>query len=376
MTHYDEFGVAPTASLDEIQRAHRNLARLLHPDHIQDEQARRVAEGQLKRLNAIYHVLIDPERRRAYDLQLMRLLPVPAAAALGRPLPPSRPPGRWLLWAAFAAAACLAAGFQLGSWKDSGNRLGSAGGDAAGPGSPLAIGTAQAAAPTPNQKPGDRQGSEGSLRQLAEENRELRRALHQATIERDQALSRLAASRPFFASAPIPSSAAAQPPPASAVAEAAPHPPKSETRGVGVPLSPAPSSPTTAAAAPSAAPPRYSGTWIYSPPGGRHAPGDQYPAEYIEVVLMERDETLWGRYRARYKVADRALNPEVEFFFEGKPRGHANRFVWTGNGGAKGEVSLKLLSDSTMSLDWFTSQLGRGLTLGSGSAVLVRRDDR
>ena len=70
MTHYDEFGLTPTASPEEIHRAHRSLARLLHPDPIQDEELRRLAENQLKRLNHVYSVLIDPVRRRTYDLQL------------------------------------------------------------------------------------------------------------------------------------------------------------------------------------------------------------------------------------------------------------------------------------------------------------------
>jgi curved DNA-binding protein CbpA len=54
VTHYDEFGLSPTASVEEIQRAHRNLARLLQPDPIQDEELRRLAESQLKRINHMY----------------------------------------------------------------------------------------------------------------------------------------------------------------------------------------------------------------------------------------------------------------------------------------------------------------------------------
>lgn len=96
---------------------------------------------------------------------------------------------------------------------------------------------------------------------------------------------------------------------------------------------------------------------------------------------MEREDSLWGRYRGRYKVQDRALDPEIEFFFEGGLRAAASgstpaRFAWRGSGGAKGEVALKLISERTLSIEWFTSQLGRTLTLGSGTAVLVRREDR
>ena len=43
--------------------------------------------------------------------------------------------------------------------------------------------------------------------------------------------------------------------------------------------------------------PNLIGTWIYSAPGARISPADQYPAEYIELLLTERDSMLWGRYR-------------------------------------------------------------------------------
>ena len=71
-------------------------------------------------------------------------------------------------------------------------------------------------------------------------------------------------------------------------------------------------------------------------------------------------------------MPDRALSPEVEFFFEGTSTDD-HRFRWRGNGGAAGEIHLTPVSDNVLSLEWFTSQLGRNLTLGSGTAVLVRR---
>lgn len=384
MTHYDEFGVAPTASLEEIQRAHRGLARLLHPDQIQDADLRRLAEGQLKRLNAIYNLLVDPEKRRMYDLQLLRL-PVPAPLPGRLPAPPGAR-SQWFGRTTAVAILSLAAGFQLADWWGAGagssdspegrRRSGSGAGARSGAAAMPGIGTAQAAGPV-MMKPG---AVTADSRQLADENRELRRLLNQSISERDHALNRLtaAAARLSAPSAGLTGSASPLPAPTApslqpaAAHEAARARQTDSANGVAI-------KPESGSASPSQQQRRLSGTWIYSPPGGRTAPGDQYPAEYIEMVLVERDDSLWGRYRARYKVTDRALNPEVEFFFEGKPpRGAAGsqRFVWTGNGGAKGEANLRLLSENTISLDWFTSELGRGLTLGSGSAVLVRREDR
>jgi len=71
MDYYQELGLRPNASPAEIRDAYHCLARLLHPDPGRhDQQARRLAEIQLRRLNALYAVLSDPERRRKYDARL------------------------------------------------------------------------------------------------------------------------------------------------------------------------------------------------------------------------------------------------------------------------------------------------------------------
>lgn len=61
--HYAVLRVAPTATPDEIKLAHRERLRACHPDH----HAGRRAEEQAKRVNAAWHTLRDPERRRVYD---------------------------------------------------------------------------------------------------------------------------------------------------------------------------------------------------------------------------------------------------------------------------------------------------------------------
>jgi DnaJ domain len=357
MTHYEEFGVSPTASLEEIQRAHRNLARLLHPDLIQDQELRRVAERQLQRLNVIYSILLDPDRRRSYDSQLIAKPRSVQEMALRRAT------RRWVQWRAPLSWGLLSLGigFQTAFWWAESH-----------PADPPVLPaertqtgplvrprTAATAAPQPTTS-----ASREDLERLAAETRELRRVLNQVVLERDAAVARFTALR----SAPaIPAVSIPAPPPKSpASVEGA-----DDQRP---PTAAGSSGPAAADTEPARLTrPNLSGTWIYSAPGGRTSPSDRYPAEYIELLLADRDTLLWGRYRARYKVPDRALSPEVEFFFEGSKADQDRRFTWRGNGGAAGEVHLKLLSENTLSLDWFTSRLGPNLTLGSGTAVLVRR---
>ncbi len=70
MTYYEEFGLDPRATPEEIRQAYRNLSRLLHPDQQSDEALQRLAETQMKRLNSIHGILSDPAKRRQYDLSL------------------------------------------------------------------------------------------------------------------------------------------------------------------------------------------------------------------------------------------------------------------------------------------------------------------
>ncbi|MGH7912408.1 MAG: J domain-containing protein [Candidatus Dormibacteraceae bacterium] len=58
---YGVLGVAPNASSAEIAAAYRALAKRYHPD------LNRGGAEMMKRINAAYYVLSDPERRAAYD---------------------------------------------------------------------------------------------------------------------------------------------------------------------------------------------------------------------------------------------------------------------------------------------------------------------
>jgi DnaJ-class molecular chaperone len=61
---YDVLGVAPTASIDEIKKAYRRLARKLHPDLNPGDKA---SEEKFKEVANAYRLLGDPEKRKRFD---------------------------------------------------------------------------------------------------------------------------------------------------------------------------------------------------------------------------------------------------------------------------------------------------------------------
>jgi curved DNA-binding protein len=61
---YEILGVDRNASQEEIKRAHRRLAKELHPDR---NPGNKVAETKFKEVQAAYEVLGDPQRRAEYD---------------------------------------------------------------------------------------------------------------------------------------------------------------------------------------------------------------------------------------------------------------------------------------------------------------------
>jgi hypothetical protein len=104
MNYYEELGLTPSASAEQIRQAYLNLVRLLHPDHQQSEELRRVADCQMKRLNHVNSVLSDPDRRRRYDHDRYRDEQRQTPVIVTAPPPPrSRVPGM-LIWLGCAAA--------------------------------------------------------------------------------------------------------------------------------------------------------------------------------------------------------------------------------------------------------------------------------
>jgi DnaJ-domain-containing protein 1 len=62
--YYRRLGLAPGASLEQIKRSYRSLAKDLHPDRHPDDPT---ATARFQALNEAYAVLSDPQTRAGYD---------------------------------------------------------------------------------------------------------------------------------------------------------------------------------------------------------------------------------------------------------------------------------------------------------------------
>jgi len=116
--------------------------------------------------------------------------------------------------------------------------------------------------------------------------------------------------------------------------------------------------------------PTLTGDWLYVAPRGG-VRNDLYPPEYIEVHIKESGGVVRGRYRARYRIADRAISPNVSFEFTGR----GGTLLWRGPGRAQGEITLRLLPGGGLEVSWVANQIGTEMDLISGTATLVRKLD-
>jgi hypothetical protein len=312
MTYYEELGVPPTASADEIRHAYRRLVRLLHPDQCGDEEMRRLADLQMKRLNAMLAVLCDENQRAAYD-----------SACSAVPIP--RPPvaiGEIQRHREIAATLALASLIllALALWPR---------GKAISQSAAVPQPTSAPHAPAPKRTPRERQHT------LA----------HSFRPAMPPDVKPLAINPPAIA-------------PGVAIEPALPAEP--------TPIAPALPEPAPAR-------PSLEGQWLFAPSASTH--GEGYYPEYIELRLSESSGVIHGSYQARYRVTDRAISPAVNFHFEGRTGPEGGVLPWQGPGGAQGEVTLRLLSSGRLEVDWVAHRLGRELGLISGASTLVRRLD-
>ncbi len=334
MNYYEELGVKPTASAEEIRQAYKELVRLLHPDQHQDERLRQAAERQLKRLNQVVAVLTDPVERRRYDLSLAAGPMVrwaPAREVAARVAEAARRTWVWWLTAAVGVVAlALYSGRHRAGSAAPTVRVGEAGRPVVA--APQTISVPDSVPISPPRAPAT---SKTRTRKEA--------PAVEATVA-PQALP--TANAPVEETAPV----------VSLPRATEEHAPEA-------------SNPPAPVAQP--APKGLAGVWLYVPP---RAPPEQseayYPPEYIELRLIEHADDLYGRYRARYRITDRTVWPEVSFEFQGKRQ--QKNFAWRGSGGARGEVRLKLLGADQLEVTWWASELGEQAGLASGTAVLVR----
>jgi hypothetical protein len=320
MDYYEELGVPRAAPAEDIRRAWRNLARLLHPDQHQDEKLRFLAETQMKRLNEVCAVLTDPIERLRYDRALDGI-PPPQRLRLW-----ADPQRRWMLATVLALCAiAVVAALYPGPAR---SRTPS-----------IQPRTDNAAPPLPTPQPARRHLSHRNAPRL---------------------------EQPGIPLAEAPPSVPDPPPEILAALSVFPPPPALPPAAVSAPQ-PVQAQPVQAQ------PESLAGSWFYAPRRMADENAALYPPEFVEVFITERAGTLRGRYRARYKVGDRPISGDVQFSFEGQQQGEPVRLPWTGDGGSTGEVRLELLPEGKLRVNWHASQLGPMIGLASGTATLTRR---
>ncbi len=317
LTHYDDLGLRAGATSEEIREAYLNLVRLLHPDLSSEPSLKRFSENQLKRVSRAYAVLSDADRRRRYDAQLSGVreddqeAPVAVKRNAGR--------SRARAWITLGWLICAFAGIVGIGWYVSQQ--------SGGPADPAQVNAAPnppAAAKIPAGAPDatDKSGDLESLRaELASAKAERERALEQTVLqakELDFLTGRVLAGRAPEGSNPL----------------------------CGVWALPAPKVVAAASA---------------------------FNPEAVDLILSVQDDSLRGRFRARYPGMGAPDPPMVRFYLEGKVQGEVANAAWTGEDGSKGEIQLKLSSENTLQLVWSTTQTGKQSGPDSGTLSLVRR---
>jgi len=362
MTFYDELGVPPDAPMDEVRRAYIRLSKRYHPDLQRDEESRHEAEWKMRRLNHIQEVLMDPDRRQAYDLAALE--PVPAVVT--GPAIPKAQAEPWtarLQMPVFAAVSAILIGAS-GLWMFWDDVQGW------GPGSSGPRAAATASGGEPDEPDKKRQPSVPERKTRASEGRksteEPEPRFEMPTVPRPVAPPKKPEPDPSTSKPAVPS--VTLPPTVQQDAPQSPPPPQAK------PPDPPVQAETKPVAQPAAPEPRYEGIWLFAP-SRRVTQEKLYAPKYIELKIDVEEGVIFGRYRGQYDVHDQPISPNVNFTFKGKPTGTATTLKWVGPGGAHGDVILKLVGPRSIQVDWKAEDTGPGLDLVAGTAVLVRRLD-
>ena len=322
LTYYDDLGLPADASGEEIREAYLNLVRLLHPDLSSEPSLKRFAENQMKRVSRAYAVLSDAGRRSRYDAKLAGTDEGESEETVGANRSAGRSRAR--AWITLGWLICAFAGIVGIGWYVSQQ--------AGGPSEPSQV----SAAPNPPQaavspaaqtaaSPSDSSDKPLDLDALRSE-------LTAARTERDHALEQtvLQAKELDFLTNRV--------------------------------LSPRP--------VPGAS--RISGVWVL-PPFKASRIASAYTPEAVDLILSAQQETLQGRFRARYPGMGAPDPPMVRFYFEGKLQNDVANANWVGEDGSKGEIQLNLASENALQLVWSTTQPGKQSGPDSGTLALVRK---
>ncbi|WP_244913148.1 J domain-containing protein [Phormidesmis priestleyi] len=86
-SYYTLLGLHPSASVQDIRQAYRELSKLYHPDITQLPAP--IATQKFQQLNEAYATLSNPDRKTAYDLKIgySRVVVVQPLPSLNRPQP-------------------------------------------------------------------------------------------------------------------------------------------------------------------------------------------------------------------------------------------------------------------------------------------------
>jgi hypothetical protein len=99
-----------------------------------------------------------------------------------------------------------------------------------------------------------------------------------------------------------------------------------------------------------------------------------YAPEFIELRIRNTGDITYGKYRARYRVPDRLISPDVSFNFESPSSGDFRALAWRAGDGSQGTVDLTITRPNALRVDWRVTSFGTDLGLGAGTAVLSRME--
>jgi cytoskeletal protein RodZ len=408
MDYYEELGIAPNATEEDIRRAYRRMTKLLHPDQHTDEGVKQLAEVQMRRLNSIVAVLLDPAARQEYDYQLR--LEAPQYQAV-RPVvhKSQRRRPNWPWWIASTAAAIALTLVVVWFWA---NDLGSSFRDHNPtyiPAESRDTPSSAAESTTPVRPEPETRAPDTSapatppqssfirdtptVVQAPPPSRTLARVpkpQDTATLQPTKMTLEGQQNQPVHKSLVLPNTAvAAQAPPVTTHVDLPPPaiavPNTSHLEGPSLPVASMPAAPLKPPpeAQPSTKPVSYAspaksapvdplvGEWVYAPSEPEKKKAGFYPPEFIDLKLFSNDGRLHGQYHARYRVTDRPIPPDVEFSLS--PDNESNKFIWKAANGTRGTFKISSIDPNVIRIEWRTTVFGRTPALTAGTATLVKR---